>query len=132
MRLTLAALALMATTGTAVADQFIATFFNANHPRNLRITMTQFDAAGQQIDSERRRLARVGPTQSTWAVILQSNVARACVSLTGNERATGGTVSLNNGQSQTLRVGHEITQNGQQICPSADPNDIGIVIINFE
>ncbi len=132
MRKYLTIMAFLASAGAASADQFIATFLNPNHPRNLNITITQMDASGGVLDTDRRRLARVGANQSTWAVILERNAARVCVTLRGGAQATGGTVSLNNGRSQPLRVGQEITSNGQQICPAADPGDIGIAIINWQ
>ena len=46
MRAILFVLSLFAMAQSAAADQFIATFMNPNHPRNLNITITQMDAGG--------------------------------------------------------------------------------------
>jgi hypothetical protein len=128
MRFTIAAAMLFLSAQTALADQFIATFMNPSHPRNLNIGITQLNGSGGTISTDNRRLARVGPTQSTWAVILDRNVARVCVTLRGNERATDATAMLSGGRQEAV----QITNNGRQICPAADPGDIEIVIINFQ
>ncbi len=128
MRIGIAALLLLLSAQTALADQFIATFMNPNHPRNLNITITQLDSGGNTLDTDRRRLARVGPTQSTWAVIVERNAHRVCVTLRGSERATDATVMLSGGRQAQA----QITDSGRQICPNADPADIEIVIINFQ
>ena len=128
MRIFITAAALLLSGQAALADQFIATFMNPQHPRNLSISISQLDAGGSTINTDNRRLARVGPTQSTWAVIVERNAARVCVSMRGNERITDATAMLAGGGSESVRV----TGSGQQICPAADPEDIEIVIINFE
>jgi hypothetical protein len=128
MRLVISALLLLATAQTASADQFIATFMNPNHPRNLRIEITQFDANGATLDTDRRRLARVGPTQSTWAVILESTAARVCVTLRGSERITGGQALLENGGQQPLQV----SSGGRTTCAPGSPFDLDLIIVNFE
>lgn len=127
MRIKLAALALILSAPAAMADQFIATFSNPNHPRNLRIAITQLDANGGTISTDNRRLARVGADRSTWAVILDNNTARVCVTLRGNETATDATAMLSGGRSETVAI----TSNGHQMCPAADPGDIEILLVNF-
>lgn len=127
MRLYLAALALALSAQGALADQFIATFMNPNHPAALPISITQLNASGGAISTDNRRLARVGPTQSTWAVILDTAAARVCVTLSGSERATDATAMLSGGRSESV----QISDGGRQICPAADPADIEIMIVNF-
>ena len=128
MRLKLAALALMLSAPAALADQFIATFSNPSHPRNLQIAITQLNASGATISTDNRRLARVGPDRSTWAVILDGSTARVCVTLRGNETATEATAMLSGGRSETV----QITGNGRQMCPAADPGDIEILLVSFQ
>lgn len=128
MRLLFSAFLVLLSVQTASADQFIATFMNPSHPRNLNITITQLGANGATLDIDRRRLARVGPTQSTWAVILDSNTASICVSLRGNQRITGGSALLANGGSQALQV----SSDGRTVCPAGNPVDLDLVIINFQ
>lgn len=128
MRCMITAIALLLSAQTALADQFIATFSNPSHPRNLRIAITQLNAAGATIDTDNRRLARVGPDRSTWAVILQSGAARVCVTLRGNETATSATAMLAGGRTETV----PITNNGRQMCPAADPADIEILLVSFQ
>lgn len=128
MRIKLAALALMLSAPAAFADQFIATFSNPNHPRSLQIAITQLNASGGTISTDNRRLARVGADRSTWAVILDGNAARVCVTLRGNETATEATAMLSGGRSETVAI----TSNGRQMCPAADPADIDIMLVSFE
>jgi len=127
MRFPLSALALVFSAQAALADQFIATFMSPDHPRNLRIGITQLNSSGSTIDQVNERIARVGPTQSTWAVLLEPGAARVCVTMRGNERATSATAMLSGGRQETV----QIANGGQQICPAANPADIEIVIINF-
>ncbi len=128
MRLLISAALLLASAHMATADQFIATFTNPSHPRTLNITMTQFGSGGQTLDTDRRRLARVGPTRSTWAVILNSNTTRVCVSLRGSERVSGGTAMLANGRQQALQV----TSDGRTACPTGNPFDLDLIIVEFQ
>ena len=128
MRLFFSAFLLLATVQTASADQFIATFMNPNHPRSLNIEITQFDAGGATLDTDRRRLARVGPGQSTWAVILESNAARVCVTLRGSERITGGQALFENGGQQELQV----ASGGRTTCAPGSPFDLDLIIVNFQ
>lgn len=128
MRIFISALLFFATVQTANADQFIATFLNPNHPRSLNIEITQFSAGGATLDTDRRRLARVGAGQSTWAVILDSNAARVCVTLRGSERITGGQALMENGSQQALQV----TSNGRTTCAPGSPFDLDLIIVNFQ
>ncbi len=128
MRLFLSALLLFATVQTASADQFIATFLNPNHPRSLSIEITQFNAGGTTLDTDRRRLARVGAGQSTWAVILESDTARVCVTLRGSERITGGQALMKDGSQQDLQV----TSGGRTTCAPGSPFDLDLIIVNFQ
>jgi len=128
MRLLLSAFLLMAMAQTASADQFIATFLNPGHPRTLNIEITQFSASGATLDADRRRLARVGAGQSTWAVILETNAARVCVTLRGSERITGGQALLKNGGQQALQV----TSDGRTTCAPGNPFDLDLIIVNFQ
>ena len=128
MRIRLAALALLLSAPAALADQFIATFSNPSHPRNLNIPITQLNASGGTISTDNRRLARVGPDRSTWAVILDRNAARVCVTLRGNETATDATAMLSGGRAESVAI----TNNGRQMCPNADPEDIEILLVNFQ
>jgi len=128
MRITLAALALMLSAPAALADQFIATFSNPNHPRALNIAITQLNSSGGTISTDNRRLARVGTDRSTWAVILDNSAARVCVTLRGNETATSATAMLSGGQTENV----QITSNGRQMCPAADPGNIEILLVSFQ
>jgi len=128
MRYFLSALALLATTQMASADQFIATFLNPNHPNALNIEITQFDAGGATLDTDQRRLARVGAGQSTWAVLLETTAARVCVTLRGNERITGGQAMLRAGGQAALQV----TSGGRTACTPGNPFNLELVIVNFE
>ena len=128
MRLFIATLLLLATAETAIADQFIATFLNPDHPRTLNIEITQYDAGGATLDADRRRLARVGAGQSTWAVILETNTARVCVTLRGSERITGGQALMKNGSQQELQV----SSGGRTTCAPGSPFDLDLIIVNFQ
>ena len=128
MRLFISALLLFATVQTASADQFIATFLNPNHPRSLSIEIAQFSASGATLDTDRRRLARVGAGQSTWAVILESDTARVCVTLRGSERITGGQALMKDGSQQDLQV----TSGGRTTCAPGSPFDLDLIIVNFQ
>ncbi|MGI3183612.1 hypothetical protein [Nioella aestuarii] len=128
MRIRLAAFALLLTAPAAFADQFIATFSNPSHPRNLNISITQLNSAGGTISTDNRRIARVSSDRSTWAVILDNSTARVCVTLRGNETATDATAMLSGGRTETVAI----TNNGRQMCPSADPGDIEILLVSFQ
>jgi len=128
MRYFISALVLLATTQMASADQFIATFLNPNHPRALNIEIIQYDADGATLDTDRRRLARVGAGQSTWAVILETDAARVCVTLRGSERITGGQALLKAGGQEAL----QITSGGRTTCAPGSPFDLDLIIVNFE
>lgn len=128
MRLFLALTLVALSSQSAMADQFIAMFNSPNHPRSLPITITQLDAAGNTLDTDNRSLRRTGPTRSTWAVILRSNVSRVCVTLRGTERATSATTMLGGGATSAP----QISSGGAQICPTDAPGNIDMLMINFE
>ena len=128
MRLALSALLLLGSAHIASAEQFIATFLSPSHPNTLNIQITQFDASGGTIDTERQRIARIGAGQSTWAVNMLPSAARVCVSLRGSQRITSARALMENGSEQALAA----TSDGRTTCTPGSLSNLDMIVVNFD